>query len=276
MAGMASEHTVGPLVVHEYGNPTGPVLLVLHGLTDSGRCWVDLVERLGSTYRIVAPDALGHGASARFTPAELASPDPAEVMYAATEDVLRAVAPEGGALVLGHSMGGGMAAALTVRCPDLVRGVVLEDPTWLDEPRRDPEDGLRQHLADVRLVAEDPEAALRQGRADHPTWPESELEPWVQAKTDVDTAFLGTGRAVLDVSWREIAAALRRPTLLVTGDADVIVTDEVVAEIVALGNPEIEVRVVAGAGHCVRREARAGFHHLVDPWLADAVAERVV
>lgn len=51
----------GPLAVHEYGDPDGPVLLLLHGITDSGRCFADAVERLGSSYRIVAPDALGHG-----------------------------------------------------------------------------------------------------------------------------------------------------------------------------------------------------------------------
>lgn len=266
---MTSQRTVGRLVVHEYGNPAGPVLLVLHGLTDSGQCWGDLVERLGSTYRIVAPDSLGHGLSTRFTSEELASADPAEVMYAATEAVLSEVAPVGGALLLGHSMGGGMSAALTARRPDLVRAVVLEDPTWLDEPPgRDPEEGIRQHLADVRLAAEDPDAALGRGRADHPTWPEIELGPWVRAKTAADTGFLRTGRAVLDVPWREIAASLRRPTLVVTGDTDVIITDEVVEDIHSLGNPVIEVRVVSGAGHCVRREARDAFHAVVDPWLA--------
>ena len=74
--------------MHEYGDPGKPVLLLLHGITDSGQCLPDLVARLGSSYRIVAPDALAHGDSDRFTAEELASEDPIEAMYAATEAVL--------------------------------------------------------------------------------------------------------------------------------------------------------------------------------------------
>ena len=35
-----------------------------------------------------------------------------------------------------------------------------------------------------------------------------------------------------------------------------------------LGNPHLEVAVVADAGHCVRREQPEAYHALVDPWLA--------
>ena len=50
-------------------------------------------------------------------------------MYAATEAVLEDIGP---ALVVGHSMGGAMAATLAARRADLVRAVVMEDPAWLD------------------------------------------------------------------------------------------------------------------------------------------------
>jgi pimeloyl-ACP methyl ester carboxylesterase len=55
--------------------------------------------------------------------------------------------------------------------------------------------------------------------------------------------------------WREIARALRCPTLLITGDVsqDAIVTPEQAAEAKAL-NPLIEVAHVPDAGHNIRRE----------------------
>ncbi len=132
--------------MHEYGDPDAPVLLVLHGITDSGQCWSDLVERLGSTYRIVAPDALGHGASDRFSAEELKSEHPPEAMYDAAAQVLREVGP---ALVLGHSMGGRTAgrprrprAGTRPRCRP--RGPGLVRPLPLGKLRRGGHRGARR------------------------------------------------------------------------------------------------------------------------------------
>ncbi len=261
---MATQRRVGRLLVHEYGDPAQPVLLVLHGITDSGRCWSDLVDRLGSSYRIVAPDALGHGASDRFTAEELAA-DFMEEMYAATVTVLEDIGP---ALVLGHSMGGGLAAGLAARLPDLVRAAVLEDPAWWDQPPwGDEEIVLRERVEWARAVTADPQGAIAQCRAEHPDWPESEFGPWAQGKADVDEAFLLSGVAVLSTPWREIAAGIRPPTLVMTGDHEVILDRALLAEVARL-NPGLELEVVDGAAHCVRRDRGDAFHAVLDPWLA--------
>ena len=255
----------GPLAVHEYGDPDRPVLLVLHGITDSGPCWADLTDRLGSSYRILAPDALGHGDSDRFTPDQLASNDPIEHMYAPIETLLADLGPT---LVMGHSMGGGLAAALAARRPDLVRAAVLEDPAWLDEsPWGDEDEVVHQRVRDADFAASDPAAAIAQCRTEHPAWPESELAPWARAKADVDGAFLRSGVGILGMPWRDIVAAIKVPTLVVTGDHEVILDDALLAEVTDL-NQQIEVRVVPGAAHCVRRDRGDAFHALVDPWLA--------
>ena len=268
---MSSPRRSGRLAVHEYGDPDAPVLLLLHGITDSGRCWTDLVERWGSSYRILAPDALGHGASDRFTAEELASADPIEHMYAATLDLLREVSGPGGVLVVGHSMGGGIAAALAAREPSLVRAAVLEDPAWIDTPPGSEGEPARQRVADAQQTAADPEGAIAQCRQDHPTWPVSELPAWAAAKADVDVPFLRTGRAFLDTPWREIAAAVRPPTLVVTGDHEVLLHGALLREIAGFGNPALELHVVTDAAHCVRRDRGDAFHATVDPWLAQHV-----
>jgi pimeloyl-ACP methyl ester carboxylesterase len=251
--------------VHEHGDPEAPTLLALHGITDSGECWADLVERLGSSYRIVAPDALGHGQSDRFTAEELAAEDPTEAMYDAAESLLESLGP---ALVMGHSMGGGLAAALAARRPDLVRAVVLEDPVWLDvggEPRKQRAAELAAFNA---AMAADEETALAWCRANNPTWPESEYRPWARAKGAVQPEFVGSGAGVLHTPWREIAAAISPPALVITGDRGVILHDATLREVAALDNPALEVHVIAGAGHGIRREQGDAFHALVDPWLA--------
>ena len=262
---MGSQRRVGRLLVHEYGDPGKPVLLLLHGITDSGQCFPDLVARLGSSYRIVAPDALAHGGSGRFTDEEMASADPIEAMYAATEVVLDDVGP---ALVAGHSMGGAMAGALAARRPDLVRAVIAEDPAWMDEaPWSDAEEAKQQRVDWARAITADPARAIAQCRADHPTWPESEYGPWAQGKTDVDETFLRAGVGMLGTPWREIVGAIEPPMLVVTGDQEVLLDADVLAEVDRV-NPRCDVSVVEGAAHCVRRDHADAFHALVDPWLA--------
>ena len=240
------------------------MLLVLHGITDSGECWADLVDRLGSSYRIVAPDALGHGQSDRFTPEQLAAEDPTELMYAAAEALLEDVGP---AFVMGHSMGGGLAAALVARRPDLVCAAVLEDPVWIDR-REGAGPGIAERVAFIEAMAADEEVALAQCRADNPTWPESEYAPWARSKAAVQPEFVRAGVGVLHTPWREIASAIRRPTLVITGDREVLLDEHVLQEIAALDNPALEVHVVPGAGHGIRREQGDAFHALLDPWLA--------
>ena len=107
--------------------------------------------------------------------------------------------------------------------------------------------------------AADPEGAIAQCRAENPTWPESEYGPWAQAKADVDETFLRAGIAMLGTPWREIAAAIEVPALVVTGDQEVILTARCSRRSPAV-NPRFDVRVVDGAAHCVRRDRGDAFH----------------
>ena len=53
-----------PLHVWEAGTADGPVLLLLHGLGQSGRSWRPLWESpLADRFRLVCPDLRGHGRS---------------------------------------------------------------------------------------------------------------------------------------------------------------------------------------------------------------------
>jgi pimeloyl-ACP methyl ester carboxylesterase len=264
------------LVVHFFGVPDpARTLVLLHGITDSGSTWGDAVARWRGTYRIAAVDAPGHGQSPAFTAAQLAD-EPAEQMYAATiAAVERIEAASGPAILVGHSMGGAMAAAVTARRPDLVAAVVLEDPAWLP-PEDSPADARlpMRWTADRRRFVEDPAGTLAAERVTHPGWPEIELEPWARAKRETDPAFLALGRHALAMRdpWPELAARIRRPTLVVTGtDETIVPRSRPIIE--AISNPAIEIVVVDGAGHCVRRDRGDAFHAVVDPWIADRFAD---
>jgi len=263
------------LVVHRYGlTDTGaPTLVLLHGLTDAGRCWPDAVARWGGAYRILAPDALGHGESPRFTPGQLAS-GPGEHMFEATIAALgRHLGPGTRPVLVGHSMGGAMAGAIAARRPDLVRAAVLEDPAWLapDAPHDESANGVRW-LADFERRVADPEGEVARERAANPSWPDAEFAPWIGAKLRGDPGFLAHGAAFVRDPWTGLAAAIDVPVLVVTGTMNTIVAGSR-ATIEAIGNPNIEIAVIDGAGHCVRRDRTEAFHALVDPWIAARFAE---
>ena len=282
----------GDLTSHLTGRADAgaPTLVLLHGLTDSGACWPDAVERWSEAYRIVAWDARGHGESARFLDGQLddgVGETHLADLVALLENLagpagVRVAGPDASRLVLvGHSMGGGTAAALAGTRPDLVRAIVLEDPalglphpddTGLDDAgqgghdRRS--DRARQRVAEALDTFVDPPAALATCRADHPRWPESEFDPWLAAKLKIDIGMLQNGGVTTRRPRLQVAAAIAVPTLLVTGDHDVIWMPPLLERLASVHNPHIEVGVVTGAGHCVRRDVTEGFHALVDPWIA--------
>jgi len=41
------------------------VVVLIHGITGSSDTWQDVIEPLAERYTVVAPDLLGHGASAQ-------------------------------------------------------------------------------------------------------------------------------------------------------------------------------------------------------------------
>lgn len=260
------------LKVHELGRSDGPTLVLLHGLSDSGLCWPDAVRRWRDEYRIVAPDARGHGESPRFDP-ETSGSNRFDDMVADLVILLEALDGEGGEtpLLVGHSMGAGVAGAVLSARPDLVRAGVLEDPPWFTLPaggqRPPPPETLQQS---VRPFRDDLEATMARGRADLPLWPEIELQPWAASKAQLDPSLTDRDQIIRHAPWLDDAAAITRPTLLVTGgrDDEVLVGPRSRHRLVELGNPLIEVVVVPGAGHTVRRDCTDDYHRIVDPWIA--------
>jgi len=89
----------GPtLNYREWGRPDGAVVLLLHGLTASSLSWQNVAPVLGENFRVIAPDARGHGESQWMRDYSF------ERMR---DDVVRFMEALGvlAAIVMGHSMG---------------------------------------------------------------------------------------------------------------------------------------------------------------------------
>jgi len=100
---------------------SGPVLLLVHGITSKGETWRRVMPRLAERYTVVAPDLLGHGESAK------PRGDYSLGAYASgIRDIMLALGHERASFV-GHSLGGGVALQLSYQFPELCERLVLVD-----------------------------------------------------------------------------------------------------------------------------------------------------
>ncbi len=140
---------VNGLRVHllEAGDPTGPLILLLHGFPEIAYSWRHLMPGLAAAgYHVVAPDARGYG---RTTGSALGFDidlwefgilnlvrDAASIVAALGRDHVD--------LVAGHDYGAGTAAAAALIRPDVFRSLALMSapfggpPAWLAPPLPDP------------------------------------------------------------------------------------------------------------------------------------------
>ncbi len=240
---------------HRTGQPGSnkPALVLAHGFSDAGMCWLPLALELSSEYDVVLPDARGHGGSARV------KADEALDMAADLAGLIQGLKLEL-PVIGGHSMGASVSAQTAARYPDLMRGLILEDPAWFlpkNEPKmaeRPANDPNRDWLK--MLKGKSVEEVMVYCRKNSPTWGEIELRPWAESKLVFDPGFLDRRQMPEMGGWAEAAKAIRCPTLLITADVTkgAIVSAEAAALAVSL-NPLIQVVCIEGAGHSIRREA---------------------
>ena len=222
-----------------------PPVVLLHGLTGSGACWTPLARALEGEYDVVMPDARGHGGSS--------TPEGGYRYEELASDVVGLVRGLGLAppVLVGHSMGGMTAAVVASRGggqgAEMVRGLVLADPTFL-EPERQRE----VHASDVaeqhrRTLGLEKSVVLAEARARQPHRSAAIVELVVEAR-------LQTRPIAWDVltppnpEYRQLVRAIEVPSLLVIGDGGNVVSLETASELCGL-NPRLRVEQIRDAGH---------------------------
>ena len=112
------------------GQANGRSVVLLHGKNFFGAYWKETIDVLSKNgYRVVVPDQLGFGKSAR--------PDihySFHLFAANTKKLLDTLGIKQAAIV-GHSMGGMVAARFALLYPDTVSALVLENPIGLEDYR---------------------------------------------------------------------------------------------------------------------------------------------
>lgn len=228
-------------------------LVLLHGFTQTGRAWDEVIEALGpQRYTAVAPDLRGHGTAAGAMPI---------TFEAITADILALGGPR--FALGGYSMGGRIALHVALAAPERVSRLVLVATTAGIEDaaerraRRAADEALAQRLETQSIEAF---AAA---------WGSQSLfagqSAAVRAKADADrrrndpaalaASLRGIGTGTMAPLWDRLGE-LTMPVDVVVGAED--------AKFLAIGErlrhalPAARLTVVPGAGHALALEQPQG------------------
>ena len=150
---------------HRWGAAGGPRVLLLHGVQSCGATWWQIAEGLAKRGAdVTAPDLRGHGAS------------PSADRYRLT-DFASDLHP-GWDLVVGHSLGGTVAAHAAANGTGFARRIVLLDPVF-DLPEDGFDELVAGQLSELTLT----EAELRR---QHPRWHPEDIRHKAEAARACD------------------------------------------------------------------------------------------
>jgi pimeloyl-ACP methyl ester carboxylesterase len=255
----------------------GPAVVLLHGIGSSSLTWEPVSAALAERHDVIAPDFLGHGASAKprgdYSLGAFAS---------GVRDLLQLLGVERATLV-GHSLGGGVAMQFAYQHPELcerlvlvasgglghsvsplLRAAALPGSEWVLPAIAGAAGGLGAKvggvLGRVGLRAGNDMAEVGRGMAD-------------LGDREARLAFLDTLRAVVGPGGQRVSAldrlylAADLPLLIVWGDRDPIIPigHGRRAHAAVAGSEMLEI---AGAGHFPQLDDPAGFVTAVNRFIA--------
>ena len=268
--------------VLRWGPADAPPLVFLHGWADAAATYQFLVDAFRADLPILALDWRGFGESA-WTHAPYWFPD----YLADLEALLDTVSPGAPATLVGHSMGGNVAALYGGIRPERVRAVVNlegfglkrtaaeEAPAryrrWLDELKAPPAFGRYRSQAEFATMLARRNTRLTPERARFVSecWTRAAADGQFEVRADPAHKLVNPvlyRREEAEACWREC----RAPVLMVFGGESefrgLLGPDGTDAYFAAL-YPNATFATLPGAGHMLHHEVPDALAHLVEPWL---------
>jgi pimeloyl-ACP methyl ester carboxylesterase len=260
----------------------GPALLLIHGMAGSSATWQAIIPQLSKKFRVIAPDLLGHGMSAKPR---------GDYSLGAFAVFLRDLLDELGvdrATVIGQSLGGGIAMQFAHQHRDYCERLALIGSGGLGPDLSPMLRMLSAPGAEFVLPVVAPQPVLNLG---------NKLGSWLTSAgiqspragqmwhaysslSDAQTrrAFLRTLRSVVDHRGQAVSAlnklhvAAGLPTVLIWGDHDrIIPVAHAYAAHDALTGSRLEV--LEGVGHFPHVEAPMAVADILEDFIASTTPQ---
>lgn len=235
---------------------SGTPILHVHGFTGMKENWLPLMAAMGPGFRQYAPDLPGWGESERRDGADPGYAAQAERLAGFIDTVIGAPV-----ILIGHSMGGGIAAVLAARHPDKVRRLVLMNAAGV----RFEDNAFGQAVLDGgNPFGVTDEAELRRYLAlvfERPPWVPRTVARWMVGRRIADAQFeqavlASIGRGADAFLPQREAGNIRVPTQLLWSAGDRVV-DSSAAAIYAALIPHSRTVLLEGSGHMPMMERTA-------------------
>jgi pimeloyl-ACP methyl ester carboxylesterase len=252
-----------------------PPVVINHGAGDDGLCWSRIAIELEKDYDVILPDARGHGKSASGKKDYSTQQRVADLV--GLLQALKLEAP----VVGGHSMGADTSMHLAAQYPELTRGIFLEDPPIILPGEIIGSEGQSLKMEDIgkmmarfmRMFKLMPKfIGIRLARKTSPTYPDSEILPWINSKKKLSFDFLNS-MSTMEMGTSDPFEVFRRisvPVLLFIGDREkMAIVSQEAAQKAVQSNNKIQVVHLAGASHDIRRTCFDGYLHALKKFLEE-------
>lgn len=232
----------------------GETVFLIHGFQSNKDIWARFAGQLTNQYHVVAIDLPAHGDSNIRMDKRYTIPEQARIV-AATMDRLQLTQP---VHVVGHSMGGAIAAQLAATAPTHVKTLMLMNAAGVEAPQPS---GLMRELEKGKnpLIVrnkDDYEAMLAFTMSDAPYIPfpmVNELTREAVAREPIATHIFADLRSPENPKAQDILPRVTAPVLVLWGDEDKVV-DVSSTEVFCKWLPRCEVVILKGVGHAPQIE----------------------
>jgi len=202
---LAARHLGGPRASAHYAFGHGPTIVLVHGLGSRSGHWLPVARRLARHHHVELVDLPGHGDSGMPVPFSL---DRAEL---ALDRALAEISREP-VILVGHSLGGLVAAAEAIDHPGRVKGLVLVETAL--RPQVDP----AQRAAMLTALDGDYASVLRSAYQSFGRDSAQGLELYEEVRRLDSTMVKPWIRLALTVDLSREAEGLKMPVLAVLAD----------------------------------------------------------
>lgn len=250
----------------------GPVLVLLHGLGSSSQSWAFQFRALADSYRVIAWDMPGYGASGGFV-----RDNPTAEQYAYALDAVLDLHDVGKVHLVGHSVAGLIGAAYAAEHPDrMLSFTFCQGLTGLAAlPDAERAEIRKSRLEPIRKLGPEKFAEERCPAILGPGTPAmvAQLAMTIMKRVPLK-GYCQAVEMMAQTDFFAYAPKIECPSLVMGGDADPVVSVESCRQArEALGEGPLEM--IEGAGHLAGMENPAAFNAALGRFLA-TVDGRVV
>ena len=224
---------------------SGPAMVLLHGIGSGSGSWLSQLDELSSTYRVIAWDAPGYGAT---TPVD--NPSPVAAEYAAVLEFLLAALKIEPAVLIGHSFGALTAGSYASTHSELPTLIVADPANGYGKAGPETRaQKLNPRLKAIRELgprglAEKRSSALLSSNASDEAW---NLVRWNMSQLNPD-GYEQAAQLLANSHLTSDAPAYHGPVLVMCGSEDTV-TPEAVCRPVADAYPNAKYQTLPGVGH---------------------------